>query len=71
MEKEGLVRCLENMESNGLKIQYIVTDRDPHIQKFLREKNIPQFYDVWHFEKGIVSVTTVYVPHYTYVYLYL
>ncbi|XP_063072440.1 uncharacterized protein LOC134463131 [Engraulis encrasicolus] len=53
MEKEGLVRCLENMESNGLKIQYIVTDRDPQIQKFLREKNIPQFYDVWHFEKGL------------------
>ena len=53
MEKEGLKRCLDHLESNNLAVEYIVTDRHPQIQKFLRERNIEQFYDVWHFEKGI------------------
>ncbi|KAJ4946744.1 hypothetical protein JOQ06_008790 [Pogonophryne albipinna] len=53
MEKEGLKRCLDHLESNDLAVEYIVTDRHPQIQKFLRERNMEQFYDVWHFEKGI------------------
>lgn len=52
MEKEGLKRGLDHLESNGLEVDYIVTDRHPQIKKFLRERNIEQFYDVWHFEKG-------------------
>ncbi|XP_041939471.1 uncharacterized protein LOC121700526 isoform X1 [Alosa sapidissima] len=53
MEKEGLKRCLDHLESYGLKVDYIVTDRHPQIQKFLRERSVTQFYDVWHFEKGL------------------
>ncbi|XP_059355164.1 uncharacterized protein LOC132092789 isoform X2 [Carassius carassius] len=53
MEKEGLKRCLDKLESNGLAVDYIVTDRHPQIQKYLRDRNITQFYDVWHFEKGL------------------
>ncbi|XP_041946781.1 uncharacterized protein LOC121707877 [Alosa sapidissima] len=53
MEKEGLKRCLDHLESNGLKVDYIVTDSHPQIQKFLRERSVTQFYDVWHFEKGL------------------
>ncbi|XP_073710642.1 uncharacterized protein [Misgurnus anguillicaudatus] len=53
MEKEGLKRCLDHLESNSLALDYIVTDRHPQIQKFLRERNIVQYYDVWHFEKGL------------------
>ncbi|KAI7803826.1 hypothetical protein IRJ41_012114 [Triplophysa rosa] len=53
MEKEGLQRCLDHLESNGLEVEYIITDRHPQIQKFLRERNVVQFYDVWHFEKGL------------------
>ncbi|KAF4097383.1 hypothetical protein G5714_021391 [Onychostoma macrolepis] len=53
MEKEGLKRCLDKLESNGLAVDYIITDRRPHIQKYLRERSITQFYDVWHFEKGL------------------
>ncbi|XP_010781443.1 uncharacterized protein [Notothenia coriiceps] len=53
MEKEGLKRCLDHLESNDLAVEYIVTDRHPQIQKFLRERNLEQFYDVWHFEKGL------------------
>lgn len=52
MEKEGLKRCLDHLEANSLAVEYITTDRHPQIQKFLRERNIVQFYDVWHFEKG-------------------
>ncbi|KAJ4928945.1 hypothetical protein JOQ06_004567, partial [Pogonophryne albipinna] len=52
MEKEGLKRCLNVLESNCLPVEYIVTDRRPQIQKFLSERNITQFYDVWHFEKA-------------------
>ncbi|XP_043110508.1 uncharacterized protein LOC122356107 isoform X2 [Puntigrus tetrazona] len=53
MEKEGLKRCLDLLESNGVEVDYIVTDRHPQIQKYLRERNITQFYDVWHFDKGL------------------
>ncbi|XP_056596027.1 uncharacterized protein si:ch211-236l14.1 isoform X2 [Triplophysa dalaica] len=53
MEKEGLKRCLDLVEKNSLSVDYIVTDRHPQIQKYLRERRITQFYDVWHFEKGL------------------
>ncbi len=57
MEKEGLKRCLDLLESNGVEVDYIVTDRHPQIQKYLRERSITQFYDVWHFEKGDLLTT--------------
>ncbi|XP_043084069.1 uncharacterized protein LOC122330808 isoform X1 [Puntigrus tetrazona] len=52
-EKEGLKRCLDKLESNGLAVDYITTDRRPKIQKYLREHSITQFYDLWSFEKGL------------------
>lgn len=55
MEKEGIKRCLDLLDSNGLVVDYIVTDRHPQIQKYLRERSITHFYDVWHFEKGTSS----------------
>ncbi|XP_016396430.1 uncharacterized protein LOC107730185 [Sinocyclocheilus rhinocerous] len=48
MEKEGLKRCLHKLE-----VDCIVTDRHPQIQKYLRERRITQFYDVWRFEQGL------------------
>lgn len=53
LEKEGLKRCLDLLERNSLAVDYIVTDRHPQIQKYLRERKITQFYDVWHFEKDL------------------
>ncbi|KAG1936444.1 hypothetical protein F2P79_018498 [Pimephales promelas] len=53
MEKEGLKRGLEHLEAHGVKLECIVTDRHPQINNFLREINIPQFYDVRHLEKGL------------------
>ena len=55
MEKEGLKRSLALLESRGVHLDCIVTDRHPQVQKFLRERNINQYYDVWHFAKGIFS----------------
>lgn len=52
MEKEGLRRGLDHLESNQLQVDYIVTDRHTQVQKYLREREIKQYYDVWHLEKG-------------------
>lgn len=53
MEKEGLKRSLALLESRGVNLDCIVTDRHPQVQKFLRERNITHYYDVWHMAKGI------------------
>lgn len=53
MEKEGLKRSLSLLGSKGVTIDCIVTNRRPEVQKFLREKNVTQFYDVWHMEKRL------------------
>ncbi|XP_056591442.1 uncharacterized protein LOC130410660 [Triplophysa dalaica] len=53
MKKEGLKRCLDLLERNGFSVDYIVTDSQPQIQKYLRDRSITQFYDVLHFEKGL------------------
>lgn len=53
MEKEGLRRGLDLLESKQLDVDYIVTDRHPQVQKYLRERNVKQYYDVWHLEKGL------------------
>ena len=55
MEKEGLKRSLALLDARGVTIDSIVTDRHPQIQKFLRDNNITQFYDVWHMEKGTLT----------------
>lgn len=53
MEKEGLKRSLALLGACGVTLDCIVTDHHPQIQKFLKENNILQFYDVWHMAKGI------------------
>ncbi|XP_039550333.1 uncharacterized protein LOC120495031 isoform X2 [Pimephales promelas] len=53
MEKEGLTRSLALLESRGINLDCIVTDRHPKVQKFLRERNITHYYDVWHMAKGL------------------
>ncbi|RXN16500.1 hypothetical protein ROHU_027486 [Labeo rohita] len=53
MEKEGLKRSLEWLEACGVRLDCIVTNRHPQIQKFLKERNVTQYYDVWHLEKGL------------------
>lgn len=52
MELEGLKRSLEKLAARGIVLDYIVTDCHPQIQKYLKDNNITQFYDIWHLEKG-------------------
>lgn len=49
-------RSLALLESRGVNLDCIVTDRHPQVQKFLRERNITHYYNVWHWAKGILSV---------------
>ncbi|XP_078123328.1 uncharacterized protein LOC144528549 [Sander vitreus] len=53
MEKEGLIRTLDLLHGRGVKLDCIVTDRQPRIQKFLRERKITHYYDVWHVAKDL------------------
>ncbi|XDV33410.1 hypothetical protein PO909_003834 [Leuciscus waleckii] len=53
MEKEGLRRALDHLESNQLQVDYIVTDRHTQVKEYLREREIKQYYDVRHLEKGL------------------
>lgn len=56
MEKEGLSRSLALLESRGVNFDCIVTDRHPQMQKFLRERTITHYYNVWHMAKGILCL---------------
>ncbi len=54
MEKEGLIRTCRSIQSAGLNIGVLITDRHLQIQKWIRE-NLPEvmhYYDVWHVAKG-------------------
>ncbi|KAF4111800.1 uncharacterized protein LOC131543092 isoform X2 [Onychostoma macrolepis] len=53
MEKEGLRRSLDRVEESGVKLDCIVTDRHPQIQKLLKDRKIIHYYDVWHIVKGL------------------
>ncbi|XP_055062144.2 uncharacterized protein [Misgurnus anguillicaudatus] len=53
MEKEGLRRSLNCLSESGVTLDCIVTDRHPQIQKFLKDRKIKHYYDVWHMAKGL------------------
>lgn len=56
MELEGLKRSLDQLQSSGITLDYIVTDRHPQVLKFLQDSNIIQLYGIWHLEKGGIFV---------------
>ena len=37
MEKEGLRRCTQQLEDDGLDAGVLVTDRHPSVKKYMRE----------------------------------
>ncbi|KAL1004808.1 hypothetical protein UPYG_G00050880 [Umbra pygmaea] len=53
MEKEGLLRALDLLHQSGVKLDCIITDRHPQIQKLLSERKITHYYDAWHVAKGL------------------
>ena len=66
MEKEGLVRAINNLQENGLEINILVTDRHRQIAKWIREtlSNVKHYYDVWHLAKGkIMSIVSKQSSH--------
>ena len=59
MEKEGLVRAMNQLEEEGLQIERLVTDRHVQIAKWVKETHpeIDHRYDIWHTAKCRVSCT--------------
>lgn len=61
MEKEGLVRGINNLESQELEVGLLVSDRHSQISKWVRE-NMPDTmhrYDIWHVAKGVIIKFTL------------
>ena len=53
MEIAGFTRSLAFLESVGLSIGAIVTDRHLQVQKYMKgRKDIKHYYDAWHVAKG-------------------
>lgn len=54
MEKEALARSVEFFKRKNLKVDTLITDRHPVVQKWVRENMLTttHYYDVWHISKG-------------------
>ncbi|XP_034564403.1 uncharacterized protein LOC117830406 isoform X1 [Notolabrus celidotus] len=53
IETEALRRGLDLLDSNHLNVDSIVTDCIDQVEEYVKERNITQYYDVCHFEKGL------------------
>lgn len=62
MEKEGLLRVLEFLQQEAMRVHVIVTDRHRQINKWLRETHpeITHYYDVWHVAKGTNHIVSIF-----------
>ena len=54
MELEGFIRCREDLESKGLSVSSVTTDRHASIARYVREdwKTTKHYFDTWHISKG-------------------
>ena len=63
MEKEGFIRCVENIQSD-LKLRIAAVSTDQHVQIKQLMKSDPRFkhilhqFDPWHIAKGISKKMT-------------
>lgn len=57
MEKEGFVRCLDNLDDEDITIHTITTDRHTSITSTMEKEysHIKHQYDVWHLAKSVVK----------------
>lgn len=55
MELEGLKRCLNKVEEDGIVITDLVTDRHSQVKAFMKKErsDVNHWFDVWHVAKGI------------------
>ena len=53
MELEGLKRCLDHIQTNGIAISELAIDRHIQVKTFMQEQNpeIRHSFDVWHVAK--------------------
>lgn len=60
MEKEGLVRSINYLQGEGVRIGTIITDRHVQIKKWIRENlcETKHSFDVWHVAKGLKKKLT-------------
>lgn len=54
MEMEGLLRCLQKLEEEGVVISDLVTDNHPQIKAYMKKErtDINHWFDVWYVAKG-------------------
>lgn len=54
MELEGLKRCLSKIETAGLEIDTLVTDRHVQVRSYMDKSkaSIKHRFDCWHLAKG-------------------
>lgn len=54
MEKEGFIRSINFLQSKGLVLGKLVTDRHVQLVKYIREQlpTTEHHFDVWHVAKG-------------------
>ena len=59
MEKEGFIRCVDDLLNTDVTIKAISTDRHPSIKKVMRTKEeyqtISHQFDPWHVAKSILK----------------
>ena len=54
MELEGLIRCLNKVEEEGVVISDLVTDPHSQVTAYMKKErtDINHSFDVWHVAKG-------------------
>ena len=59
MEKQGLIKVLEKLNTCNVAIESLTTDRHSQIRKYLRENlNLRHQFDIWHAAKSVRSKLT-------------
>ena len=60
MEREGLKRCMENIDEKGRKIMVVATDRHVGIRADMKRNftEVDHQFDVWHLSKSITKKLT-------------
>ncbi|KAH6933229.1 hypothetical protein HPB50_013738 [Hyalomma asiaticum] len=55
MEREELVRALLKLESLGIKVRSVTTDRHPGVKSYFRKErpDVHHYFDAWHVAKGL------------------
>ena len=59
MEREGFKRCMENIQSKGVKVKVVATDRHVSIKSDIKQMytDVDHQFDVWHLAKSVTKKT--------------